>query len=197
MTNGSDQSQLNTIHTGVSNISRLAEYIQWNNYTHHLDTWSSDHANLIRGTEGIFFRPNLRQGDQLTIFVGDLQRSFNLKNTAVVEHMGVSTLRYKFPLKTFRGAFTVPQNAEWGSWCPDGLFYAGPVREPELPLYISKPHFLDGDESLLEAVEGLEPSREMHESHIDVEPTIGANVDCSIQFQLNIRVNASSNFRYI
>lgn len=199
MRNGSStstESNPHTIHTGVNNISRVAEFLQWNGHTHQLDTWPGQQANLIRGTEGVFFRPNLKQGDELTLFVGHLRRSFDLQNTAIVYHMGIRTLRYQFPSKTFMGAFTEPQNAQWGSWCPDGLFYAGPIRDPELPLYVSKPHFLDGDMSLLEGVEGLEPSREQHDSHIDVEPMVGANVDFSVQFQLNIRLNTSANFRY-
>lgn len=198
MTNGSSTSAntSSTIHTGVNDITSLAQYIQWNGQTEYLNTtWPRLEARRIRGTEGIFFRPNLKTGDELTLFIGDIQRAFDLQNTASVDHMGVEALRYRFPLKTFQGAFTEPQNAQWGSWCPDGLFYMGPIKEPELPLYGSKPHFLDGDESLINGVDGLEPSRENHDSHVDVEPNIGANVDFRIQFQLNIRVNQSADFR--
>ena len=196
MVNGSSTDYPSTVYTGVSNISKLAEYLQWNGHAHYLDVWTSEHANLIRGTEGIFFRPGLKQGEQLAIFIGDLMRAFDLQNTAMIDHMGLRTLRYQFPLSTFKGAFTEPLNAGWGSWCPDGLFYMGAVRDPQLPIYGSKPHFLDGAEVLFQGVEGMEPSRDRHESHIDVEPTIGANVDFSVQFQINVRVNTSANFRY-
>lgn len=198
MTNGTlgSASSLSTIHTGVDDISNLAQFIRWHNQTGYVNTtWPGMAARQIRGTEGIFFRPNLKAGDELAIFTGDLRRTFDLENTAVVDHMGVETLRYRFSHETFQGAFSQPQNAQWGSWCPDGLFYMGLVRDPELPLYGSKPHFLDGAESLLEGVTGLEPSREYHDSHIDVEPNVGASVDVQIQFQLNIRVNQSDDFR--
>ena len=184
-----------TIYTGVKNIARIAQYVQWNGYTHQIDTWpNGTDANLIRGTEGIFFKPKLKQGDKLAIFVGELHRSFDLENTAVIDHLGLTTLRYQFPLETYTSAFTQPENAKWKSWCPDGLFYLGPIKDPELPLYGSKPHFLDGDRSLMEGVEGLHPSRDEHDSHIDVEPNIGANVDSSVKLQLNIRVNTSEDF---
>ena len=201
MTNGSassDTSTVSTIHTGIDDINSLAQYIQWQNQSGYLNTmWPGFAARRIRGTEGIFFRPNLKQGDELTLFIGDLRRAFDLENTAVVDHMGVETLRYRFPLETFKGAFSHPQNAQWGSWCPDGLFYMGLVKDPELPLYGSKPHFLDGADSLFDGVDGLEPSRDYHDSHIDVEPNIGANVDVRIQFQLNVRVNMSEEFRWV
>ena len=40
----------------------------------------------------------------------------------------------------------------------------------DLPLFASKPHFLDGDPFYLRDVEGLHPNRSRHDSYIDVEP---------------------------
>ena len=196
MTNGSTSTASNSIYTGVGNISRLAEFLEWNGHKYVLDTWRSPEANQIRGTEGMFFKPNLQLGQPLVLFMGNLLRSFDLQNTGTVDHLGMETLRYEFDSRVFRGAFSDPGNARWDSWCPDGLFYVGPVKDPEIPVYVSKPHFLDGDSGLLEGVDGLDPSRESHDSHIDVEPTFGVNVDFSIRFQLNVRVNISSNFRF-
>ena len=192
-----NDSKPSTIYTGVHDISKLAQYIQWDGHTHYLDTWpGGDQANAIRGTEGAFFKPNLKQGDSLELFAGDLQRSFDLVNTDTVNHFGFQTFRYKFSPSTYKGAFSEPDNSIWESWCPDGLFYIGSIKTPALPLYGSKPHFLDGDESLLEGVDGLSPTRCQHDSHMDIEPHVGANLDFSIKFQLNIRVNVSSDFRY-
>lgn len=161
----------------------------------YLDAWSNPEANRIHGTEGVFFQPNLKFGDPLTLFVGDLKRAFELQNTAIVNHLGLDTFRYRFRSSIFKGAFTKPDNSQWGSWCPDGLFYLGPVKDPEIPVYGSKPHFLDGASSLVEGVEGLSPSQQQHDSHFDVEPNIGVNVDFRVQIQLNVRVNRSANFR--
>ena len=186
-----------TIYTGVHDISKLAQFIQWDGHTHYLNTWpSGKEANTIRGTEGAFFKPNQRQGNQLELFIGDLQRYFDLENTDIVYHFDLKTLRYQFSSSTYKGAFSVPENAIWGSWCPDGLFYIGPIKNPELPLYCSKPHFLDGDDSLLEGIDGLDPSREEHESHFDVQPHLGVNLDFTVKLQLNVRLNVSNDFRY-
>ena len=118
-------------------------------------------------------------------------------NTGIVYHNNLKALRYQFSSDTYKGAFTVPANAMWGSWCPDGLYYIGPIKDPELPLYSSKPHFLDGDKSLLEGVEGLEPSSDKHESYIDIQPHLGVNLEFAVKIQLNVRVNISSNFRCV
>jgi len=40
----------------------------------------------------------------------------------------------------------------------------------EIPVVLSKPHFLDGDESLRTNVKGMKPNREIHDFFIDVEP---------------------------
>jgi lysosome membrane protein 2 len=175
----------------------VAQFLEWNGYEEYLDVWPDQEANYIRGTEGVFFKPNLKQGDGLTLFIGELMRPFDLQHSAIVNHLGLDTFRYSFHSSVFTGAFTEPSNAQWGSWCPDGMFYLGPLKDPEVPLYGSKPHFLDGDSSLQEGVEGLSPSRELHDSHIDVEPYTGSNVDFSMQIQLNVRLNTSAAFRYI
>ncbi len=198
-TNGSvGDSVPSMIYTGVHDITKLAQYIQWDGYTHYVDTWpGGDKANAIRGTEGALFRPNLHQGDNLELFIGDLMRSFDLVNTGIASHFGFQTLRYQFSSDTYKGAFTEPENSMWGSWCPDGMFYIGLISDPVLPIYASKPHFLDGDDSLLEGVDGLSPCSSCHDSHMDVEPHVGANLDFSIKLQINIRMNKSSEFRLV
>lgn len=197
MSNGSSSSGTNTIHTGVGDISSIGQFLEWNGHKEYLDVWPSPKANHIHGTEGVFFKPNLEFGDPLTLFVGDLMRAFELQNTAVVNHLGMDALRYRFHSSIFEGAFTNPGSAQWESWCPDGLFYLGPLKDPKVPLYGSKPHFLGGASSLLDGVDGLNPSWQQHDSHIDVEPNLGVNVDFSMQIQLNVRVNTSAHFRYV
>ncbi len=41
------------------------------------------------------------------------------------------------------------------------------------PVVMSAPHFLHGDPTLWEAVDGLYPDPEIHETYIDIEPTSG------------------------
>ncbi len=38
------------------------------------------------------------------------------------------------------------------------------------PLVLSIPHFYQGSEYLVKAVEGLNPNKEEHETHFDLEP---------------------------
>ena len=39
--------------------------------------------------------------------------------------MGIRACCFEFVNSTFESAFTNPENAGWGSWNPDGLFFSG------------------------------------------------------------------------
>ena len=47
------------------------------------------------------------------------------------------------------------------------------VFEENAPVFASKPHFLDADESYLKNIIGLDPVRSLHDSYLDVEPITG------------------------
>ncbi len=192
---------VSSVYTGVGDITKIGQYAAWNGMP-QLETWphkwslsegdrwpEGNGANVINGTEGFFFKPNLQEDDNLTAFVDDLQRSFDLNFTGRVTQMGLSALRYGIKNSTFKSAFEEPENARWGSWCPDGLIYIGPTQVMEIPVYGSKPHFLDGDPRLLDSVIGLSPDREEHDTVIDVEPTTGANLNFRRQIQVNVQIN--------
>ena len=191
--NSVNNSLPSTINTGVGDISSIGQYVQWQGNVEELMVWPNGMgANDINGTEGLFFHPFLQEGEEVEIFVDDTFRSFTLVHVDTVNLMGVEAFRFTFVNSTFQSAFTNPENARWGSFNPDGLFFLGPTQDPVVPVFGSKPHFLDGDPILLEKVNGLRPNRELHESFLDVEPTTGANIQVQIQIQINVQVNQSS-----
>ena len=180
---------LSLINTGVDNITEVGQYIQWDGLR-RLNIWPGPTANDINGTEGLFFRPNLEPGDNLTVFKDDIMRSIDLAYEGVVKPMGLTAFRYGIDNRTFLSAFTYPENARWKSWCPDGMFYLGVTQPKEVPIFGSKPHFLDGDPLLLESVVGLSPpDRAKDDTVVDVEATTGANVNLAQQLQINLQVN--------
>lgn len=184
-----EDGKLSIIHTGVGDISKIGQFVQWDGLK-KLTIWKNGTgANSINGTEGLFFRPNLKEGDNLVAFVDDIKRSIDLVYKEQVKPLGLRALRYGMDNRTFKSAFSEPKNARWGSWCPDGLFYLGPTQPKEIPVYGSKPHFLDGDPLLLKSVEGLKPIRSKHDTVIDVEPLTGANLNFKKRLQINLQVN--------
>ena len=92
----------------------------------------------------------------MTVFVEDTLRSFPLNYTGKQTIMGLETYRYMLPSSVFESAFTNPENARWGSWCPDGLIYLGVLQKPNIPIFGSKPRFLDCDpEETRDKIDGI------------------------------------------
>lgn len=151
-------------------------------------------ANDVNGTEGLVFHPFLSEDEVLEVFSDDAIRTFRLLHTDTLELNGISVFRYEIENSTFESAFTNPENVRWGSWNPDGLLFLGPIQDPIVPVFGSKPHFLDGDPSLREKVAGLSPDRGLHETALHVDPLTGANVQFSIKLQINAQVNQSSAY---
>ncbi len=183
-----DDRKTSVINTGVSDISQVGQFVRWNNLT-ELNIWrKGSEADRVRGTEGFFFKPNLQEGEKLTAFVDDVKRWFDLKYEGIVSHLGINAYRYGIDNATFK-----TPNLDYFSYCPEGMFYIGPTQPKEVPVYGSKPHFLDGDPLLLKSVQGLSPSRTKHDTVIDVEPMTGANINFQRKLQVNVQVNRTEH----
>ncbi len=112
-----------------------------------------------------------------------------------MKHLNTEAFRYRVDNSTFQSAFNNPNNAQYGSWNPDGLIYLGPTQYPVIPVFGSKPHFLDGDPTLRDCCTGMtKPDREIHDITLDVEPTTGANIQVKQILQINVQVNKSKHF---
>lgn len=189
----SNDSIPSVIFTGVKDINRIGQFYQWDGLR-ELTIWPGRTANDINGTEGLFFKPNLNEGEPLMAFVDDVIRSFDLVQTDKVKHLGLEAWRYMLNSNTFRSPLNYPPNARWGSWEYDGLMYLGVIQYPNVPVYGSKPHFMDGDPILREKVIGMHPDPALHSTQIDVEIYTGANIQFRRQLQLNVRAVKNTDF---
>ena len=97
--------------------------------------------------------------------------------------------RYGVQNKDSLNATENPSEAwQYNQFGPSGLQNLTTVAT--LPLFLSKPHFLDADSSLLEAVVGLSPNREIHDTTLDIEPNTGALCRVSNRAQVIYQMNS-------
>ena len=183
------------IHTGVKNISQIGMFEQWKGSVGSLNIWPNGNgANAINGTEGLLFSPFLSEDDILEVFSDDALRTIKLVYADTLELNGIRVFQYRIKNSTFESAFMNPENARWGSWNPEGLFYLGPIQDPTVPVFGSKPHFLDADPVLREKVVGMVPDRSKHETALHIDPITGASIQFALRLQINVQVNQSSAY---
>ena len=58
------------------------------------------------------------------------------------------------------------------------------------PILVSAPHFYHGDPSLVEAVVGLKPDSNLHETYFSIERHMGIPIDGAMRLQLNAHIQS-------
>ncbi len=89
---------------------------------------------------------------------------------------------------TFSNADTCPDAAAFNQFGPNGLLNMTSVYEG-VNLFLSKPHFLDGDQSLLDGVKGLNPDYDQHQTFYLIEPISGSAFENQVRIQSNFYVS--------
>lgn len=174
------------MYTGANNIELLGTVAEWNykNYTPYYERPCSD----ITGTTGELWGPIRNQND-VGIFAPDICMTLKLKYSGVAELNGLEGYNYLLRDNAFNGS-----DPEASCIClkdseclPVGLLNVSACRF-NAPVFVSRPHFLRSDSSLLNAVEGLMPDPEKHKMTLGLEPTTGAPMFVDARLMLNLMI---------
>jgi len=175
----------------------------------------------IIGADGISYPPEaITKDDPIWIFNDQLSRSIWLDFYQEADVDGITT--YQFSPKPDVFAMTNPDNfcycpeveqcvkvnetAE-DAWdisdcqnktlkllpCIDGLLFL--QGSYGVPIIMSTPHFLDADESLWQAIDGVQPDREKHITFLNIEPTTGMSLQAHKRIQVSVPVGHSEYFQ--
>ncbi|XP_022122012.2 lysosome membrane protein 2 [Pieris rapae] len=186
-----------TINTGENDKDKINILEKYNGDT-ILPYWSSTECNSIEGSDGTIFPPSMLDKNRtIYIFYGNLCRRlpFNyVKNVDIGD--GIELLRYSMPRTVFDDpAHYSPNqcycNIDTATCPPRGVIDITSCTMGA-PLVASFPHFYLGDPKLREPFEGLEPNPELHDSYLDIHPTLGISLSGQSSLQLNIIVRKSS-----
>ncbi len=163
----------NQVYTGVDDLSKVAQYIQWNaNYS--MSAWGNPYAEMLNGTGGYSFHPGVSRDETLLVFIDELFRSGYFKySTDIIDH-GIRL--YKFVLPDDELKNTTQKAAGFPGDNPDGVLDMSRVVSANVPIFASKPHFLHADPLFRQDVVGMNPDPTKHDSYLAVEPITGLKI---------------------
>ncbi|XP_063219536.1 scavenger receptor class B member 1 isoform X2 [Bacillus rossius redtenbacheri] len=189
--------EVSTIFTGHTSMKDFGLLDRLNGLD-HLPYWSEPPCNDIRASEGSFFPPrDFTHDDVVQVYDKDLCRVLPLEFQSMTEKDGIRAGYYRPPDNVFELPEKNPGNKCYcpGSKCkcpPRGLQNISPCQFAA-PVYLSFPHFYNADPALLEAVEGLLPSKEQHETYFKIQPKLGVPLEGKVKVQLNLKVDRAIN----
>ncbi|NXU56522.1 SCRB1 protein, partial [Turnix velox] len=181
----SSSSGLFTVHTGMKNISNVHMVDSWNGLK-KVNYWRSNECNMINGTSGEMWPPFMSP-TSLDFYSPDACRSLTLVYEQSGKFKGVPTYRFVAPKTLFANGTDYPPNEGFCPCMQSGIQNVSTCRF-KAPMFISHPHFYNGDQTLVNAVKGLHPSKEQHGLFLDVHPMTGIPMNCSIKLQLNLYI---------
>ena len=188
--NGSEELLPTVIATGVGNLTNLNQYKMWENQT-SMDKWGSETARRLYGTDGHLFHPNISRSENITAFIDQIYRSGYFSYQKDVNVFGLNCYQYGIPYEEMANSTINPQNEGFYSYGPSGLFNFSVYAPFNLPIFVSKPHFLDADPVVSSNIIGLVPNRSKHDSYVNVEPLTGFVLGAAKKLQFNIQLNSS------
>jgi hypothetical protein len=173
--------------TGKAALGELGEYVQFKGRTTN-DCWATDYANQIRGTHGDAFPPALTDSSTPVVYVDNLFRSSQLASGQGLTVQGIELLGFGLPDSDMKNASEIPENSQWYQFGPSGTLNLTRCQGGA-PVFISKPHFLDGDSVYRDPFSGVAPpSVELHDTVIGVEPLTGVVMSAHKRLQVNVKV---------
>eukprot|EP00128_Syssomonas_multiformis_P000333 Colp12_sorted_trinity150504_noHs@2734 len=170
-------------------MTEIFKIKKWHNMT-ELPYWGSKEANMLNGTDGNVFHPELFQNEKLDVFVDSLFRSATLVYAGDYVENGVILRRYELAPELLMNATLRPENAAFYAFGPSGVLNMSTINQA--PLFASKPHFLDADPVYTSKFTGLDPDADEHDTFLGVEPYTGATMGGAKRLQINFIVDSTN-----
>lgn len=173
--NGSDElGGTYEVHTGAGDMSQFDQVIKYNDLTEF--PYNRGECRRLKGSAGEFFPPRSPTDKPLYLFTPDMCRSFPYDYEKDIIHRDIRGNRFAAGLRAIDNGTLYPENKCYPQGMPSGVMNIS-VCNFDQPMFISYPHFYLADPSYLEAVEGLSPNKEKHESYITLEPKTGITLE--------------------
>ncbi|XP_078051265.1 scavenger receptor class B member 1 [Augochlora pura] len=176
-----------TVYTGETDVS-MSGLIEKYNGDVNLPQWTGKCANVNGSSDGSKFPAFIKPNDTVLFFRKSLCRSAHMVHTGEKTLSALNTYKFTFVENALDNGAYNPENK---CFCRQGrCLQAGLIDVTDcyygFPIALSYPHFYKTDPSVLEAVEGLNPRADLHESYAYVQPKSGLPVNLAFRFQINM-----------
>lgn len=183
---------VSAVNTGRTDISKLEQFTMWRNES-HLSWWSDKYANMLNGTDGTQFAPDVDKENKFYVFSPEICRSVYFKYEQEVTLKDIKLYRVTVPDNVFKSGDVYPPNKGFcvtPGCLPSGLLNISLCQPMNPPVVASPPHFYQSDKSLLEKVHGLKPEKSKHETFLEIEPITGVVMRGAQRVQINIALES-------
>jgi len=189
--NNSDPGGL-TVKTGLGDLNHEAEIVSWKNMT-SIDVWTDSYCNAINGTDGTMFHPFIEKNETLYMFTNDICRSIYAQYEQDVTVKGLQALKFVPPDSVFANETENPDNAcfcvpDTGHCLGAGVLNISKCQFGA-PVVSSSPHLFQADPKYLARLQGLNPSKELHQTYLHIEPITGMVLQAAKRLQVNAFVD--------
>lgn len=180
------------IDTGVADITQFGKIERWNRKP-RIDHYP-DECGELGGSGGEFYPPQQTKDEPVVIFNPEICRGIRLDYTEEVEVHGIKGFKYSGGDHTFDNGTKYPEQKcfNLGEIVPAGVTNISSCRFGT-PAFVSFPHFYAADESFVNNVDGLQPSKDKHEFYLVLEPTTGIPLEVAARVQLNMLIRPVQN----
>ncbi|KAK9954920.1 hypothetical protein ABG768_014834 [Culter alburnus] len=192
--NGSNDGEF-VYHTGEQNYLDFGRIYTWKGEK-MLSFWKTNQSNMINGSDGSAFHPFLTKEERLNVFTPDLCRSIHMRFEKEVEVKGIPAYRFTPPRDVLASGKNNPENEGFcvtKKCLDDGVLDVSVCRKGA-PVVVSFPHFHLGDKKYANAIDGISPVHEHHQTFLDLNPTMGVPVRAMKRAQINIHLDRVTGF---
>lgn len=190
-----------TVDSGVEDVAKVGQVYAVGDQP-NLKIWKSDECNRVTGSDGVIYGPAfVQKKEDIQVYLPSFCRSLPLvfdKETKVMN--GMQSYRYKAPFGTFSSPDNYPSNkfyCELKSMMQkhiDGVLDVSSCVDGNPPIFISHPHFMEGDTKLFKHFKGLKPKQSLHESFVHIHKRLSVPLFGVSRMQLNLKLNHFGNY---
>jgi scavenger receptor class B, member 1 len=157
------------VHTGVETISKLGSIANYNNLTEF--PFYEGECKKLKGSPGEFFPPKPSITKPIHLFAPEMCRSIPYEYEKDIELHGLKGHRFLAGLRALDNGTLYDENKCFATEesMPSGVMNVS-ICNYGHPMFMSFPHFHGADSSYVDAVDGLEPQKEKHQTYITLEP---------------------------